>query len=130
MSKYVQFTVELEFSDKIVSDNEILEIAQNVANALENEANTKGLAPEQGDAFTVAVRVTPQYINTPIHVDIFKPEEQNTLIGVVDVRTVADSIKQQLTDAEVSEIISLYQEADPSATWVLVVEQLIYQLKS
>ena len=47
----------LEFSEKITSDDDIQEIAQKVVNALVNEANTGGIAPDNSDAFTTTISV-------------------------------------------------------------------------
>jgi hypothetical protein len=66
MSKDLTFRVELTFSGKIVSDDEVMEIAQKIANSLEHEVNTGGLAPEDSDIFTEHIRVTPQYVNKTI----------------------------------------------------------------
>ena len=50
-----------------------------------------------------------------------------------DVLSVAKSLKVTLTDEQVSEAINRYpaeQEEDPSGTWNLVVEKIIYDLKN
>lgn len=133
MSKFQTFHVELEFNDKIVSDEQIQEIAQNIADALVNEASTKGLAPEDADTFTVRVRVTPQYINKAVIGEISPEVNEVSPIGKVDVESVAKSLKFELTDAEIAEVIHYYPEAqknDPSGNWTQVVEQIIYELKS
>lgn len=57
MSKKVAFTVELEFSDKVTSDNDIQEVAMNVASALIAQSNNEGLAPDESDAFTTGITV-------------------------------------------------------------------------
>jgi len=66
MSKDLTFRVELTFSEKVTSDDDIMEIAQNIADALKSHANTAGLAPEGGDSFTEIIRVTPNYLNKTI----------------------------------------------------------------
>jgi len=58
MSKKVKFVVELEFEDSISDDNEIKEIAKNIAEALKHAANTYGLAPEKSETFTKSVIVS------------------------------------------------------------------------
>jgi hypothetical protein len=67
MSKNQSFRVEIEFNSKIQSDEETMEIAQNIANAIIFAANDgNGIAPSEGDAYTMIVRVTPQYLNKAI----------------------------------------------------------------
>ena len=61
MSKTIRFFVELEFSEKIVNDNEIQEIADNIGNALVHAVNTAGLAPEISDGYTEHIRITEQF---------------------------------------------------------------------
>lgn len=66
MSKKLTFTVTVEFEDKIVDDNEVLEVGENIARAIENEANGMGIAPESSETFTRSVEVTPQFINKSV----------------------------------------------------------------
>lgn len=50
-----------------------------------------------------------------------------------DIKNVAKRIKQEVTDEEIEKIIEEYpaaEEQDPTATWDLIVEELIYQIKS
>ncbi len=50
-----------------------------------------------------------------------------------DVVQVATSIKQVLTEQEITEAIERYpfeQEEDPSGTWNLVIEKIVYDLIS
>lgn len=52
-------------------------------------------------------------------------------ISFADIDGVAKSINKSITVEQAREIIDLYpgaQENDPSATWELVIENLIYQL--
>jgi len=52
------------------------------------------------------------------------------MITKEDIKDVAKSINVELTDNEIKWILSLYDEAqreDPSGTWNLVVENLVYQ---
>ena len=52
-------------------------------------------------------------------------------ISRTDVLVVANSIKKQLTEQQVNQILSMYnyeEEADPTATWNLIVENCIYQV--
>lgn len=55
--KKVIYTVVVEFSDKIVDDNEIQEVANNIAEGLKLQAHGEGLAPEDSDAYTESVAV-------------------------------------------------------------------------
>ena len=55
MSKLI-FTLEIEFQDKVVTDEEIDEVGQSVLNALVHEVNNgMGLAPEQSETFTTQI---------------------------------------------------------------------------
>lgn len=52
-------------------------------------------------------------------------------INEADVKQVATSIYQKLHKADIDEVIKLYpfeQEQDPSATWNLVVEKIIFDV--
>lgn len=66
MAKKLTFTVEVHFSDKIRDDKHVLDVANNIANAIENEANGMGIAPEDSDAFTLGVSVKPQFIDESV----------------------------------------------------------------
>jgi hypothetical protein len=62
MSKTTQrFIVEIVTEDPIVNDNEINEMAQNIANAIVNEANASGIVPEDSETFTKIVYVKGWY---------------------------------------------------------------------
>lgn len=57
--------------------------------------------------------------------------DTSSKISLGDVDTVAKSINKSVTMGQAKEIIELYpsaQENDPSATWELVVENLIHEL--
>ena len=58
--KKMSFTVNVSFSEKINSDEEIKEIAQGIAEAIQSHVDTAGLAPEMSDAFTTEIEVIPQ----------------------------------------------------------------------
>jgi hypothetical protein len=66
MSKSVLFRVEVTFADNVEQDEDIMQIAQNIARAIVNEANGEGIAPQYGDNYTKEVRVTPWYINKTV----------------------------------------------------------------
>ena len=70
MSKKLTFSVTLTFESAINDDNEILEIAKNVATAIKNEANGYGITTDISDTYTVKVEVKPQFIDETITLDI------------------------------------------------------------
>jgi hypothetical protein len=52
-------------------------------------------------------------------------------IGRQDVMLVASSIKKNLTEQQIGQVLSMYnheEESDPTATWNLIVENCIYQV--
>jgi len=57
------FTVTLTFSGKITSDEDIKELADNIARGLQDVANHQGLAPESSEEFTKIIEVVP--VNFP-----------------------------------------------------------------
>ena len=67
MSKTLTFSVSITFEDKITSDLEVMEVAENIARGIISEANEgMGIAPEDSETFTRNVEVTPQFINKTI----------------------------------------------------------------
>ena len=66
MSKSVSFRVELDFADEIKSDEELQQIAQNIARAIVAETNGQGIAPQEGETYLEIVRVTPWYTNETV----------------------------------------------------------------
>ena len=55
----------------------------------------------------------------------------NNQITKQNVIEVADSISIKLTDDQINEVLEMYpfdQEQDPTATWDLVVENIIYSI--
>jgi len=56
------FTVTIQFADKITADEEIQELAQNIANAVTAFADTTGIAPEASESYLTGVEVTPQFL--------------------------------------------------------------------
>lgn len=64
MSKDIRFSVELSFSDKVTTAEEIKEIRDKILSALVREVDAgMGLAPEDAEVYTQHIRVTPQYLN-------------------------------------------------------------------
>ena len=66
MSKSISFRVELTFESNIERDEDIMNVAQNIARAIVAETNGQGIAPQDGDTYLETVRVTPQYLNKTV----------------------------------------------------------------
>jgi len=66
MSKKLTFTLTLEFETSIDNDNDVLQVAQNVASAIVNGANREGIAPQDSDTFLENVSVKPMFIKEVI----------------------------------------------------------------
>ena len=66
MKKTISFRVELEFESEITQDEDINEVAENIAEAIKDGANGRGIAPIDGDTYLEIIRVTPQYINKTV----------------------------------------------------------------
>lgn len=64
--KKLQFTVELNFSDKITDDVTILEIAKGIADAVVHKVDTVGIVPDYRDVYPESVKVSPQFIEESI----------------------------------------------------------------
>ena len=62
MRKTLTFTVELDFESEIVDDKDVMVVAENIATAIEDGTNGRGIAPTYGDTYVEAIRVTPQFI--------------------------------------------------------------------
>jgi len=65
-----RFTIELEFEDKISTDNEISEICINILNTLVHATNTSGLVPDDSETFTRKITVENDIINTKIEKEL------------------------------------------------------------
>lgn len=71
MSRKLNFSVTLTFESAIVDDNDILEVAKNIARAIKSEAdNGQGITTDFSDTYTVKVEVKPQFIDETITLDI------------------------------------------------------------
>lgn len=66
MNKTISFRVELTFESKIDRDEDIMNVAHNIARAIVAETNGQGIAPQDGDTYLEIVRVTPQYLNETV----------------------------------------------------------------
>lgn len=71
MSRKLSFTVTLEFADKITDDQDILEIASNIARAIKREADSgDGIVSVCGDTYTKNVSVKPRFLEETITLQI------------------------------------------------------------
>jgi hypothetical protein len=62
MSKTLTFTVTLKFESKITDDNDVIQVAENIARAIVSETNGLGIAPQNGDTYLQNVEVKPMYL--------------------------------------------------------------------
>jgi hypothetical protein len=65
-TKTQRFIVEIVTEDAIVDDNEVNEMAQNIADAIVSHANTTGITPENSETFTKIVYVKGWYSDKQI----------------------------------------------------------------
>ncbi len=57
------FTITINFSDKVTSDNDIKEVAFKIADALRHECDSgNGLAPESSDAYTKEIVISHDFV--------------------------------------------------------------------
>lgn len=69
--KTLSFTVTIEFADSIYDDNQTIQVAENIAEAIVMEAtNNMGIAPEDGDTYMTSVTVKPMFLDTEIHKNV------------------------------------------------------------
>jgi hypothetical protein len=66
MKKTISFRVELEFESEITQDEDVMQVAENIAEAIKDGTNGKGIAPQNGDTYLEIIRVTPQYLNNTV----------------------------------------------------------------
>ena len=59
MSNKIAFTVTLEFADNITNQAELMEVAQNLINAIKSHADSTGISPEDSDNYTISASVKP-----------------------------------------------------------------------
>jgi NAD(P)H-hydrate repair Nnr-like enzyme with NAD(P)H-hydrate epimerase domain len=62
--KKLTFTVTIEFEDKITQDNEISEVADNIADAIVDAARGFGIAPNDSETYTKAIEVYSEVSKT------------------------------------------------------------------
>ena len=71
MSRKIQFTVSITFSEKVTDDQDILDIAKNIAKAIKNEAvEGNGITTDFTDAFTEEIEVKPQFLDEVINLKV------------------------------------------------------------
>ena len=66
MNNKLTFTVTLEFESKITDDNDVRQVAENIARAIVSETNGEGIAPQDGDTYLQNVAVKPMYLDEVI----------------------------------------------------------------
>ena len=66
MSRKLSFTVTVEFADKVSDDNEVVEVAENIARAIVNECNGEGISPQESETFLESVDVKPTFLDKTI----------------------------------------------------------------
>lgn len=57
---------------------------------------------------------------------------KTTKISIADIKSISNILKMTLTPLEIDKILSIYEEEeknDPTATWDLIVENCIYNVK-
>lgn len=65
--KKIIFTVELEFNEKITSDEDIKTVAENVADAITDACGHEiGIAPQNSDNFLVGVSVSSDVLEVEV----------------------------------------------------------------
>ena len=71
MSRKIQFTVSITFSEKVTDDQDILDIAKNIARAIKSEAvEGNGITTDFTDAFTEEIEVKPQFLDEVINLKV------------------------------------------------------------
>jgi len=62
--------------------------------------------------------------------DAVPHQTHTTMIQRQDVIRVAHNIKMQLTDSEIDAVLNEYQNRDVDEPWHIVVEDIIYEIKT
>jgi hypothetical protein len=71
MSRKIAFTVTLTFESKITDDKDILEIANNIARAIKNEANNgQGITTDFSDTYTETIMVKPIGMDEAVTINV------------------------------------------------------------
>ena len=72
MSNKFQFTVCITFSEKVTDDQDILDIAKNIALAIKKEAvEGGGITTDFTDAMTEEIQITPQFLDETFTLKVF-----------------------------------------------------------
>lgn len=66
MSNKIAFTITLDFADEITSQDEIMEVAQNIADAIKSHADASGISPIDSETYTTSISVKPVGIDEVI----------------------------------------------------------------
>lgn len=66
MAKSILFQVELEFESNIEQDEDVIEVARNIARAIVAETRGQGISPQNSDTYLEIVRVKPWYLDKTI----------------------------------------------------------------
>ena len=72
MSKSLTFIVTLSFTEKVTDDNEIMEVAKNIADAIKVQVDGYGIAPEDNEAFTAKINVKPQFLDETVEIVLYE----------------------------------------------------------
>lgn len=64
--KELNLNLKITFAEKITSDEEILEVMQNVLEALQKKVETGSVAPWEGDNYTEFVAIREEHSNQSI----------------------------------------------------------------
>lgn len=67
--KALTFYVTLSFSEKIVDDEQVMEVAKNIARAIELETGGLGIAPNC-DTYTTKIEVIPQFTDETVTINL------------------------------------------------------------
>ena len=71
MAKEITFSVTLQFESNIDQDEDVMQVAKNIARAIVAETNGQGISPQNGDTYLEVVKVTPQFIDQTITEKVF-----------------------------------------------------------
>ena len=69
-NKKLTFTVNITFESEINDDNDVMEVARNIAYAIKSSADSVGIAPDHCDTYTENVTVKPQFLDETFELNI------------------------------------------------------------
>lgn len=64
------FVVKIKFADEIVGKKNMLIVAENIAQAIDDATNGRGIAPEDCETYTTDVEVTAIGLDEPVKIKI------------------------------------------------------------